>query len=157
MNTIDIGETASVSHSNSFDTILNSSNGSIYDRDTINGSSVDIFETSTLHDSELDVLHIDNHNTVTISDAPKLSNSPLDASNLTNNSNNNTDYRRTINRSPFFLKCGSLNVCGIKRKLLYPELCELISEYDLFCVTETKIDSYDIIALPGYKILITDS
>ena len=66
-------------------------------RDTINGSSVDIFETSTLHDSELDVLHIDNHNTVTISDAPKSSNSPLYASNLTNNSNNNTDYRRTIN------------------------------------------------------------
>ena len=44
-------------------------------------------------------------------------------------------------------------MCGIKRKLLYPELYELISEYDLFCVTETKIDSYDIIALPGYKFL----
>ena len=33
------------------------------------------------------------------------------------------------------------------------KLCECISEYDLFCVTETKIDSCDIIALPGYKFL----
>ena len=49
------------------------------------------------------------------------------------------------------LKCGSLNVCGIRRKLLYPEFCNLIQEYDLFCVTETKVDSSDIIGLHGYK------
>ena len=47
----------------------------------------------------------------------------------------------------------ALNVCGIKRKLLYHELCEIISDYDLFCVTETKIDNNDIINLPGYKFL----
>ena len=37
--------------------------------------------------------------------------------------------------------------------MLYPELCELICKYDLFCIIETKIDSHDIITLPAYKFL----
>ena len=39
----------------------------------------------------------------------------------------------------------------IRRKLLYPEFCNLIQEYDLFCVIETKVDSSDIIGLRCYK------
>ena len=75
-----------------------------------------------------------------------------------NSPNNCTLNQTRLNKSQSnckssTLKCGSLNVCGIKRKLLYPELCELISDYDLFCVTETKIDNNDIINLLGYKFL----
>ena len=51
------------------------------------------------------------------------------------------------------LKCGSLNVCSIRRKLLYPEFRELINDYDLFCVTETKLDSYDIVDVPSYNFI----
>ena len=51
------------------------------------------------------------------------------------------------------LKCGSFNVCGIKRRLHYPEFVSLIKEHDIFCLSETKIDKYDIITLEGYKFL----
>ena len=37
--------------------------------------------------------------------------------------------------------------------MLHPELCELICKYYLFCIIETKIDSHDIMTLPGYKFL----
>ena len=57
------------------------------------------------------------------------------------------------NCKSFQLKCGSLNVCGIRRKLQYPEFRELISNYDLFCVTESKLDNYDIVDVPGYKFI----
>ena len=51
------------------------------------------------------------------------------------------------------LKCGSLNVCGLKRRLEYPEFCELIKGFDIFCVSESKIDKYDIISLYGYNYI----
>ncbi|MCG8113215.1 MAG: reverse transcriptase domain-containing protein [Candidatus Thiodiazotropha taylori] len=51
------------------------------------------------------------------------------------------------------LKCASLNVCGLKRRLLYPEFCEIINDYDIFCVCETKLDRYDVIELNGYKFI----
>ena len=51
------------------------------------------------------------------------------------------------------LKCGSLNVCGLKRKLQYPEFRELVCNYDLFCVMETKLDKHDIVTVPGYTFL----
>ena len=37
----------------------------------------------------------------------------------------------------------SLNVCGIKQKLLYPELESLLNNYDILCLTETKLDDLD--------------
>ena len=57
------------------------------------------------------------------------------------------------NCKSFQLKCGSLNVCGMRRKLQYPEFRELIRNYDLFCVTESKLDNYDIVDVPGYKFI----
>ena len=48
------------------------------------------------------------------------------------------------------LNLAVLNVCGLKTRSLYPEFQDLISEYDMFCVTETKLDSTDIISVNGY-------
>ncbi|MES9879996.1 MAG: reverse transcriptase family protein, partial [Sedimenticola sp.] len=51
------------------------------------------------------------------------------------------------------LKIGSLNVCGLRHRLLYPDFVEHIKEYDIFTVLETKLDAFDIITLPGYTFL----
>lgn len=39
----------------------------------------------------------------------------------------------------------SLNVCGIKNRLLYPEFRTLINSFDVLCLTETKLDDCDTI------------
>ena len=44
----------------------------------------------------------------------------------------------------------SLNVCGIKRKLQYPEFINLISNYDILCFVESKTDDTDVIEIPGF-------
>ena len=59
----------------------------------------------------------------------------------------------TLKKKNHNLKCGSLNVCGIKHRLNYPEFCELIQEFDWFCMSETKIDKNDIINLDGYSYI----
>ena len=69
----------------------------------------------------------------------------------TNNSLNQNNSNKC--KSSITLKCGSLNVCGIRRKMQYPEFRDLISNYDLFCVTESKLDNHDLITLPGYKFI----
>ena len=51
------------------------------------------------------------------------------------------------------MKCGSLNVCGIRRKMQYPEFRDLISNDDLFCVTKSKLDNHDLVTMPGYKFI----
>ena len=51
------------------------------------------------------------------------------------------------------IKCGSLNVCGVKHRLNYPDFCKLVQNYDIFCVNETKIDKYDTIHLDGYTFI----
>ena len=43
-----------------------------------------------------------------------------------------------------------MNVCGLKRRICYPEFIEFINNYDLFCVIETKLDDYDNVSIPGY-------
>lgn len=45
------------------------------------------------------------------------------------------------------LKVGSLNVCGLKRCINYQKLVNFIKEYDIFCVQETKLDTFDIISI----------
>lgn len=50
-------------------------------------------------------------------------------------------------------KCGSLNVCGLKRRIQYPDFCELVGKYDIFCVNETKLDDFDTINIDGYDFL----
>ena len=46
-----------------------------------------------------------------------------------------------------------LNVCGLKSRLQYPEFSDTLSNYDIFCVTETKLDYTDVISMPGYTFL----
>lgn len=47
------------------------------------------------------------------------------------------------------LKIGSLNVCGLKPRLNYPEFIQMVENYDIFCVLETKLDEFDVIDLPN--------
>jgi len=51
------------------------------------------------------------------------------------------------------LSIGSLNVCGLKTKSNYPEFQELISNYDILCTQETKLDKFDKIDIPNYTFL----
>ena len=39
------------------------------------------------------------------------------------------------------IACAALNVCGLRRKNLFPDFCELVDNYDIFCVSETKLDN----------------
>lgn len=48
------------------------------------------------------------------------------------------------------LNLAVLYVCGLKTHSLNPEFQDLIYEYVMFCVTETKLDSTDIISVNGY-------
>ena len=45
-------------------------------------------------------------------------------------------------------------MCGIKRRLNYPEFEELIKEYDILCLTETKTDNLDNIVLKDFQLHI---
>ena len=46
----------------------------------------------------------------------------------------------------------TLNVCGLMRKLLFPDFIEFINKYDIVCISETKLDDIDVInvKLDGY-------
>ena len=57
-------------------------------------------------------------------------------------SNNNTKNGGSFLHQPL-LNCAFLNVCGLKRRLHYPDFCELLHKYDIFCVCETKYDSIE--------------
>ena len=48
---------------------------------------------------------------------------------------------------------GCLNVCGLKRRALYPEFSEFIKNFDILGTVETKLDSTDVISLQGYKFI----
>ena len=50
-------------------------------------------------------------------------------------------------------KIGTLNVCGFKRRSLYPDFNDLIAKYDIFCTVETKLDIHDIISCQGYNFI----
>ncbi|MEW8547180.1 MAG: endonuclease/exonuclease/phosphatase family protein, partial [Candidatus Thiodiazotropha sp.] len=128
----------------------------VTDNDIQPGSSIN--QSANVIDTDLQPISSNNQfANISASDFSDIhvSNDSDNASVLANqrNSDNSCSDQNTLNRLPFTLKCGSLNVCGIKRKMQYPELCELICNYDLFCVTETKIDNHDIITLPGYNFL----
>ena len=51
------------------------------------------------------------------------------------------------------LKFGSLNICGLKKRLDYPEFLTTIFSYDILCIAETKLDSTDVVSVPGYTFL----
>ena len=46
-----------------------------------------------------------------------------------------------------------LNVCGLKRRALYPEFVSLVNSYDMFFATETKLDDNDIIEIDNYSFI----
>ena len=41
-----------------------------------------------------------------------------------------------------------------KCKFNYPEFIEMINDFDILCLVETKTDDYDIINIPGYTVKI---
>ena len=51
------------------------------------------------------------------------------------------------------LSFGCLNVCGLKRRVHFPEFQETLSDFDILCVSETKLDLTYIIMLPGFGSL----
>ena len=68
-------------------------------------------------------------------------------------SSDNTLSDKACNLKTYSLKnisIASLNVCGLKRRLEYPEFQELVNNFEVFCVSESKLDKHDIISLKGY-------
>ena len=51
------------------------------------------------------------------------------------------------------LKLCSINVCGLKSKLLVPEFIDYISGFDIVCITETKLDKFDNINIDNFTII----
>ena len=160
------GETRYESHSNSFDTILDSNNGSIYEKDTVYDRTCDVLETSIFlsHDASNMYRYTNNadlnfakshevgdpasniYETLTLCD----SKSDLSLGSLSSNANENENDLSSNFNALKDLQFASLNVCGLKRRVLFPEFSDLVSKYDLFCVCETKLDKYDVIDMPGY-------
>ena len=66
------------------------------------------------------------------------------------NTNSSDDAYKKIKNN---IICGSLNACGLKRKIEVPEFCSLIEKFDIFCVSETKLDPIDVINVEGYNFL----
>ena len=50
------------------------------------------------------------------------------------------------------LLISSINVCGLRRKLLYPEFTDFIQTFDIIGLQETKTDSLDQLQLDGYSL-----
>lgn len=51
------------------------------------------------------------------------------------------------------MKIGSLNVCGLKSRLEYPDFVNYFTTYDILCFQETKLDKFDIVSLPGFAAI----
>ena len=69
---------------------------------------------------------------------------------------NNRSYTKTVQNDNTSCKnflIGTLNVCGLKMRSVYPDFYDLIRKYDVFCTVETKLDKTDIICMPGYNFI----
>lgn len=44
---------------------------------------------------------------------------------------------------------GTLKVCGLKKRLDYPEILTTVFSYDILCIAETKLDNTDVISVLG--------
>ena len=51
------------------------------------------------------------------------------------------------------LLVGCLNVCGLKRRAVYPYFSDLIRKFDIFCAVETMLDFTDVISLQDYQFI----
>ena len=81
---------------------------------------------------------------------------PLNTDSYRDNSNpstisNNADIVKGLR--PQKLNCAALNVCGLRRRILYPDFVNLINKYHIFSVCETKLDNFDIIDIPDYEFI----
>ena len=70
----------------------------------------------------------------------------------TTNSNSNIHQSNQCNTISDKLTNASLNVCGLKRRLMYTEFTDLGENYDIFCLSETKLLDTDVISCPGFFI-----
>ena len=68
----------------------------------------------------------------------------------TTNSNSNIHQSNQFNTFSDKLTIASLNVCGLKRRLMYTEFTDLVENYDIFCLSETKLLDTDVISCPGF-------
>ena len=64
--------------------------------------------------------------------------------------NNTLLHDSTERINTLSISVGFLNVCGLKRRMQYPEFCSFIQNYDIICLAETKLDASDVISLDGY-------
>ena len=71
---------------------------------------------------------------------------------ITPNVNSNDFKENTYARN--ILKIGSLNVCGLKTRVKYPEFIRLVEEYSILCLSEIKVDEYDVFYLPNYTFFV---
>lgn len=53
----------------------------------------------------------------------------------------------------FNIKTGCLNVCGLRRRLSYPEFSDKLKRYEIVGVLETELDTYDVIDVEGYSFI----
>ena len=51
------------------------------------------------------------------------------------------------------MKFATLNVCGLKCRSNYPDFTDYFTDYDILCFVETKLDSTDIVSLPGFECI----
>ena len=64
--------------------------------------------------------------------------------------NPNIFHTTCNNTSGHTLSVGSLNVCGLKRRILYPEFIDLAHNFDILCLSETKLLDTDVISCEEY-------
>ena len=60
------------------------------------------------------------------------------------------NYNETFSDVKSTLKFATINICGLENKLKFPDFDTFINQYDFVCITETKLDDFDSINIPGY-------
>lgn len=103
---------------------------------------------------------LNNHNPVSQSSDNFTSNPSADNYNkygaenstaqIAGSQNNYVSSGSTEGINTFSISVGFLNVCGLKRRMQYPDFCSFIQNYDIICLAETKLDASDVISLDGY-------
>lgn len=80
------------------------------------------------------------------SDLPEngCSTEPNEPETRNTNTNNQSHYKQ--------LNIVSINVCGLKSKLLCTEYVSFINAYDIICVQESKLDDVDLIKIDEYEV-----
>jgi exonuclease III len=50
------------------------------------------------------------------------------------------------------LRIASINVCALRAKLRFQEFHDFIKGFDIICLQETKLDSYDDVVIDGFQM-----